>query len=177
MAVDPVAEARSIIQAALKAIEAEARSLERALASLGDPQQRTSTPSTAPKRRRRRRAKPGQRRDQFLAAVKEQPGITVAQAAKKLGVNPPNALYALAKRLVKDGEITKTGAGYALKGAAATPKAKPGKPKAKRRRSKSKRAGQAADRPAQKPLLRQPKRNRHLTHMLDEKALTRGLWP
>jgi hypothetical protein len=140
MAVDSVAEARSIIQAALKSLEDEARSLERALASLGDPQKRASTSPTAPKRRRRRRAGPGQRRDQFLAAVKEEPGITVAQAAKKLRVSPPNALYALAKRLVKDGEIAKTGAGYALKGTSPTAKAKPEKPKAKRGRSKSKRA-------------------------------------
>jgi transposase-like protein len=140
MAVDPVAEARSIIQAALKDLEDESRSLERALAGLGDSQQSKSTPPAAPRRRRHRRAKPGQRRDEFLATVKEQPGITVAQAAKKLGVTPPNALYALAKRLVKDGEITKTGAGYALKGAAATTEAKPRKPKAKRGRSKPKRA-------------------------------------
>ena len=141
MAVDPVAEARSIIQAALKDLENEARSLERALAGFGDPQRRTSTPSTAPKRRRRRRAKPGQRRDQFLAAVKEQPGITVAQAAKKLGVDPPNALYVLAKRLAKEGEITKTGAGYALEGSTPTAVAKARKPKTKRGRSKSKRSG------------------------------------
>jgi hypothetical protein len=140
MAVDSVAEARSIIQAALKNLEDEAGSLERALAGLGDPQKRTSTSPTAPKRRRRKRAKPGQRRDQFLAAVKEEPGITVAQAAKRLKVSPPNALYALAKRLVKEGEIAKTGAGYALKGASSTAEAKPGKPKGKRGRSKSKRA-------------------------------------
>jgi hypothetical protein len=139
MAVDPVVEARSIVQTALKNLEDEARSLERALAGLGEPQQRTLTPSTAPKRRRRKRAKPGQRRDEFLGAVKKQPGITVAQAAKKLGVSPPNALYALAKRLVKEGEITKTGAGYTRKGSAPTAAAKSGKPKAKRGRSKAKR--------------------------------------
>jgi hypothetical protein len=140
MAVDPVAEARSVIQAALRDIEGEIRSLERALAGLGDQQQRTPTPRRAPKRRRRRRAKPGQRSEQFLAAVKEQPGITVAQAAKKLGVSPPNALYALAKRLIKEGEVTKRGAGYALKGAAGTSAAKSAKPKAKPGRGKAKRA-------------------------------------
>jgi transposase-like protein len=139
MAVDLVAEARSVIQAALRDIEGEIRSLERALAGLGDHQQRTSTPPAAPKRRRRRRAKPGQRRDQFLAAVREQPGISVAQAAKKLGVSPPNALYALAKRLINEGEVTKRGAGYALKGAAGTTAAKSTKPKAKRGRGKARR--------------------------------------
>jgi hypothetical protein len=142
MTVDPIAEARSIVQAALKAVEDEARSLERALAGLGAPQQRTLTSPTAPRRRRRRRAKPGQRRDEFLAAVKEQPGITVAQAAKKLGVSPPNALYALAKRLVKEGEVTKAGAGYALTDASSSSSSvKSGKPKAKRGRRRSKRAG------------------------------------
>jgi Fic family protein len=140
MAVDPVAEARSIVQAALRDVEEEARSLERALASFGDrDRQKASAPARTPKRRRRRRAKLGQRREQFLATVKEQPGITVAQAAKKLGVSPPNALYALAKRLVKEGELTKAGAGYAPKGAAPAPAAaKSRKPKAKAKRAAKK---------------------------------------
>ena len=92
MAVDPIAEARTMIQSALNDLEAEARRLERALASLGGGRRSSAASPAKRKRRSRRRAKPGQRRDQLLAAVKEQPGITVAQAAKKLGVKPPNAL-------------------------------------------------------------------------------------
>jgi hypothetical protein len=138
MAVDPVAQARSIIEAALNGVEEETRRLERALAGFGDRRPPAAAPARTPKRRRRR-AKPGQRREQFLAAVKEQPGITVAKAAKKLGISPPNALYALAKRLVKEGEITKAGAGYALKKAAAAPAAaKSRKPKAKAKRGAKK---------------------------------------
>jgi transposase-like protein len=138
MAVDPVAEARSIIEAALRGVEEETRRLERALASFGDHGSRVPAPANTPKRRRRR-AKPGQRREQFLATVKEQPGITVAQAAKKLGVSPPNALYALAKRLLKEGEITKAGAGYAPKKATAAPAApKSPKPKVKAKRGAKK---------------------------------------
>jgi transposase-like protein len=139
MAVDPVAQARSIIEAALRGVEEETRRLERALAGFGDGGPRASAPAGTPRRRRRRRAKPGQRREQFLAAVKEQPGITVAKAAKKLGISPPNALYALAKRLVKEGEIIKAGAGYAPKKATAAPAAaKSQKPKAKAKRGAKK---------------------------------------
>ena len=84
MAVDPVTEARSIIEVALRGVEEETHRLERALDSFGGHGPRASTPVRAPKRRRRR-TKPGQRREQFLAAVKEQPGITVTQPPRSSG--------------------------------------------------------------------------------------------
>jgi hypothetical protein len=158
MAADSVAQARSMIQTALKEVESEIRSLERALAGLGESRRTSSTPAAAPKRRRRRRAKRGQRREEFLAVVKEQPGITVVQAAKKLGVSPPNALYALAKRLVKEGEVTKRGTGYALKGSAGGAKATAAKPKARRRRTKSKGAKSGPRSPGRKAASRARKK-------------------
>ncbi len=138
MAAGSLTEARSIIETALKDLEGEARSLERALAALGDRQPPASTSPTERKRRPRKRAKPGQRRAEFLEVLGGQPGVTVAQAAKKLGVKPPNALYALAKQLIAEGKVIKRGTGYALKNDPAKG-SNPGKSKP-RRRLKAKRA-------------------------------------
>jgi hypothetical protein len=69
----------------------------------------------APTRRSRRgRPRKGEptRSDQFLALVKEQPGITVSQAAKHLNVQP-NYLYRVSAGLVDQGTISKDGHGFA----------------------------------------------------------------
>jgi hypothetical protein len=44
--------------------------------------------------------------------VSDNPGITVAQAADRLGMSRPNALYAVASRLTREGKVTKRGAQY-----------------------------------------------------------------
>lgn len=111
---------RTSVEQALKDNEAERRQLDKALLYLdmgitpgeGSPL-RPSKPTA--RRRRAKRAHKGQRKAQFLDAVKEKPEITVAEIAKKLGVSPPNSLYALAKRLAKEGRVVKSGAGYKLK--------------------------------------------------------------
>jgi transposase-like protein len=61
----------------------------------------------------------GQRREQFLAAVREQPGISVSEIAKQLKLASPNSLYPLANRLQKEKEISKKGSGYIIKRGAA----------------------------------------------------------
>ena len=131
-------DARSLIQARLADLDAEAKSLERALAGLGEgskvrrrpnrPRKRkvaASSMAAKPKRRAGgkrksiKRAPRGQRREQFLAAVKAKPGARVPDLARQIDISP-NQGHALAKRLHKEGAIRKRGKGYGLsaKGAA-----------------------------------------------------------
>jgi len=105
--------ARSLIESRLREIEEEARSLQRALgllSGLGAP-----TPARPTRRRRKggRRAPRGQRREQFLAAVKAKPGATAAEVGKKIGIST-NQAYALGQRLLRGGEVKKSGKGYSI---------------------------------------------------------------
>ena len=87
-------------------LDAEARSLERALASLGEgvgakrrpgrPRKRASVAAAPPQRKRARRkgkggkgkrAPRGQRREQFLAVLQKSPGAKVSEIAKQLGIS------------------------------------------------------------------------------------------
>jgi CRP-like cAMP-binding protein len=58
--------------------------------------------------RRPARSRNGGRRDQLLAVVKEQPGITVREVGSRLGVDP-TSLYRIVHRLEKDGALRKNG--------------------------------------------------------------------
>lgn len=132
------AKIRAKIQEAFDELEAERKRLVKALDHLGSKSVPTIDALLQPdkpkaKRRRRKRAPVGQRETQFLAAVKDKPGITVAEIAKQIGVSPPNALYALANRLAKAGRVVKSGAEYRLKGSA--PKTPPKKAAPKKRKS------------------------------------------
>jgi hypothetical protein len=55
------------------------------------------------------RARTAARRDQLLALVVDQPGITLAQAAKQFGLKDATGLYAVARRLQDDGLVRKSG--------------------------------------------------------------------
>jgi hypothetical protein len=55
------------------------------------------------------RARTAARRDQLLALVVDQPGITLAQAAKQFALKDATGLYALARRLPDDGLVRKPG--------------------------------------------------------------------
>jgi transposase-like protein len=117
-------EARQGLTAALHEIEREEKRLLRALRSLegrvpGRDRRRARARRSGP--RKAKRAPKGKRREQFLAAVKEQPGITVAQAAKKVGV-PASQLYPVARSLHKEKAISKRGAGYRIKAQTASTK-------------------------------------------------------
>jgi predicted Rossmann fold nucleotide-binding protein DprA/Smf involved in DNA uptake len=111
---DVVDQARKAIETRLHELEDEARRLRDALASLGG-----HRPSTARRRTRRRsttrRAPRGQRQQQFLDAVKKNPGVPVSEIAKEIGVSPQQ-LYPVAHRLRERGEIRKRGKGYTVKG-------------------------------------------------------------
>ena len=106
--------ARALIESRLREIEDEAGSLRSALVSLGDSV--ASRKGGTPKRRRRkgaRRAPRGQRREQFLGAVKAKPGATAAEVGKAIGVST-NQAYALGQRLLDSKEIKKSGKGFRL---------------------------------------------------------------
>ena len=111
---DVVDQARKAIQTRLDELEEEARRLKSALASLAPKPARRRGRSPARRRPTTRRAPRGQRQEQFLAAVKKNPGAPVSQIAKDVGV-APQQLYTVARRLHQKGEIRKQGKGYAIK--------------------------------------------------------------
>jgi hypothetical protein len=49
------------------------------------------------------------RRDDLLALVREQPGVTLAQAATRFGLKDSTSLYSVARRLQAEGLIHKAG--------------------------------------------------------------------
>ena len=48
------------------------------------------------------------RRDDLLALVREQPGVTLAQAARQFGLKDASSLYSVARRLQDEGLVQKT---------------------------------------------------------------------
>lgn len=69
----------------------------------------------APRQPGARRRPPGRRRQtraqRFVALVERQPGITVADAAKRLRTTPAS-LYQVTSRLQKEGRVRKQGRGF-----------------------------------------------------------------
>ena len=55
-------------------------------------------------------ARKSSRRDDLLALVREQPGVTLAQAATRFGLKDSSGLYSVARRLQEDGLVRKAGA-------------------------------------------------------------------
>ncbi len=115
---------RRLLQQRLEEIKQEATSLERALVGLGkNTSSRSSTPrsSTATKSRRRRpgrrrskRAARGQRQEQLLAAIKQNPGARPAELARLIKVNP-SQVHGLLRKARAGKLISKKGNGYKLK--------------------------------------------------------------
>ena len=89
-----------------------ARSAEEKTAN-ANPRSRTAATPTAASTARASSATPkartGGRRDQLLALVVDQPGITLAQAATQFGLKDATGLYAVARRLQNDGLMRKSG--------------------------------------------------------------------
>jgi hypothetical protein len=73
-----------------------------------------ATPSTGSSdgRKRRRRRSGGTRAEQTLEAVRQNPGITVAELAPKLGIAHKNYLYRVLNGLQAEGAVQKQGRGY-----------------------------------------------------------------
>jgi Winged helix-turn-helix DNA-binding len=59
-----------------------------------------------------RRRRGGTRADQALRAVRQNPGITVAELAKKVGIKQKNYLYRVMNGLEAQGAVRKEGRGY-----------------------------------------------------------------
>ena len=101
----------------LQPVVEEAEELRQALdahgVKVGGTTTTTKASTTGNGRRRggRRRNGNGGRAGQFLALVKEKPGITVAEAAKELGIES-NYLYRVAGKLDDEGAVKKEGHGY-----------------------------------------------------------------
>ena len=64
--------------------------------------------------KRKRQARKGQRREEVLKAITEDPGTTAAKVAKKLDMNP-SQVHAIAKALLDDKLVAKKGASYTVK--------------------------------------------------------------
>jgi hypothetical protein len=62
--------------------------------------------------RRRRRRRGGTRAEQALAAIRDNPGITVTELAPKVGISQKNYLYRVMNGLAADGLVRKEGRGY-----------------------------------------------------------------
>jgi hypothetical protein len=78
-----------------------------------DAKRRSRTPAAASTARANAgapEARTGGRRDQLLALIVAQPGITIAQAAKQFGLKEASGLYAIARGLQADGLVRKSGA-------------------------------------------------------------------
>jgi hypothetical protein len=133
---DTVDEARKLIETRLAEIDAEARSLKQAIVGLGERAAgprggaalrgrwstgATSPAATAPKRRGHgrqkagKRAAPGQRQAELLAAIKADPGVRPADLARAVGIRPAH-VHALIAKARTEKLIKKSGKGYAPKG-------------------------------------------------------------
>ena len=75
---------------------------------------RNATPSTGPStgRRRRRRRSGGTHAERALDMIRQNPGITVAEMAPKLGIAHKNYLYRVLNGLQAEGAVQKQGRGY-----------------------------------------------------------------
>jgi DNA invertase Pin-like site-specific DNA recombinase len=111
-------EATGLIRERLRELETERTQLERALASLtGGRQGRrgpgrprgSSTATTAPRTRRRRRG--GTRADQAVKLIEKNPGISASEIAKQMRIKP-NYLYRVLGELQKEGRVRKDGRTY-----------------------------------------------------------------
>jgi hypothetical protein len=113
--IDKVTQARALIERVVKELEAEREELKSALEALGqDGFSRDGRPPAAARPRAKRpRARRGQRQEQFLRAVGRHAGEPVSALAAEIGVPPPQ-LYPIAKKLIDDDRIVKSGRGYEL---------------------------------------------------------------
>ncbi len=104
-------EARAMIERRIAELDQERRSLEAALKELdkGRPAR------TGRRRRSARKTKPkagkGQRREEVVATVKGQPGITAAELAREIGASP-SQVHQILKALRKERLVRKRGPKY-----------------------------------------------------------------
>jgi predicted HTH transcriptional regulator len=115
---DVLDQARSLIEDRLKELDDERQKLERTLADLsggrvgrrrpGRPKGSTSKRRSGGRKRGRKRST---RADQAVRIVKENPGITASEVAKRMRIQP-NYVYRVMGELQKQGRVKKKGKGY-----------------------------------------------------------------
>jgi DNA invertase Pin-like site-specific DNA recombinase len=114
-----VDQAASLLKNRIQELEGELGKLQRALSNLTDGRQgrrgpgRPRSGATATRRttgtRRRRRG--GTRADQAVKLIKQNPGITASEIAKRMKIKP-NYLYRVLGDLQKEGRVKKSGRKY-----------------------------------------------------------------
>jgi hypothetical protein len=129
---DAITTARQMIESRIREIEEETKRLERALAELGEggegrgPRRRASRARHAPRRRARKIAPRGQRREQLLAYLEQNPGARPAEIAKAMETTPANVQNVL--RQARQDEVVwrRSEGGYELAGSGSQPSREPG---------------------------------------------------
>jgi hypothetical protein len=125
---ETIERVRDLIEARLLELNEEAKRLEKAVEDFGSDrlgamgrrrQRRKRARSKRAGSKRRRRAKRGQRRDELLAALDENPGAKTSDLAKQLGVSASQAA-GLTRQLGRQGLVRKSGGGYRLTAKAKT---------------------------------------------------------
>jgi hypothetical protein len=113
-----VDEARLVLERRLVELDEEREQVTRALDALGsDTTSGSAGPRRAPARTRDhhtgggKRAARGQRQEEFLAELSTNPGASMTDIARRIGVSPQQ-LYPIAHRLEASGAIVKTDDGY-----------------------------------------------------------------
>jgi predicted HTH transcriptional regulator len=112
-------EAASLLRNRIRELDNERKKLERALSNLTGgrlgrrgpgrpPKSASARPTSTTKPRRRRR---GTRADQAVRLIKQNPGISAADVAKKMKIKP-NYLYRVLGDLQKEGRVKKSGRSY-----------------------------------------------------------------
>jgi CRP-like cAMP-binding protein len=114
---DILDRARRDIESRLSDLRSEVKRLEGALTALTGGRRPPGRPRRAPARRaangrrRGRRAGGGTRAAQAHRLVQNNPGITISELAKKMGITP-NYLYRVMPQLQKEGKVRKRDKGW-----------------------------------------------------------------
>lgn len=110
---DVIAQARALLEARLRELDGEATRLRQVLAGLGDiATDNPRRPSRSPRRRQgAKRARRGERQQQFLRVIENHPTAKPSEIAKEMGVSA-SQVHALARRLQDEGVLTKRGLRY-----------------------------------------------------------------
>jgi len=111
-----VDQAATLLKERIGELESELAKLQRALANLTDGRQGRRGPgrprgSTAGTTRRRRRRRGGTRADQAVKLIKQNPGITASEIARRMSIQP-NYMYRVLGDLQKEGKVKKSGRKY-----------------------------------------------------------------
>ena len=95
-------------------LNAIAQALEDRNGAAGSRRRTAVKPSRSRRSRDGRRRRPhgtGERSAQALALVRAQPGITIPEMGRELGISP-NYLYRVLPKLAEDGKVKKVGKGW-----------------------------------------------------------------